>query len=84
MIHMALGEMDEAFESLEQSIEQRHLPTTFVNVEPMFQPLRSDTRYEALVDRPRGRRQMADTPLGVGVLPIDGLGVLGVGVDVAA
>jgi hypothetical protein len=37
-----------------------------------------------LVDCPRERYTMVDAPCGVGVFPAEGLGVFGIGVDIAA
>ena len=50
-LELALGEMDQAFELLEKSIEEREPPAAFTNTEPMFDPLRSDPRYRTLMQK---------------------------------
>ena len=51
MVHIALGETDRAFEWLEKAIEARDWQMALANVEPAFDPLRSDQRFAALVER---------------------------------
>lgn len=50
-IHRALGNNDEVFPRLEEALHQRsgHLP--FLSVEPAWDPMREDPRFQALVDR---------------------------------
>ena len=45
-----LGELDEAFEALEQATVDADPALLNLNVEPRFESLRSDTRYTRLVD----------------------------------
>ncbi len=51
LVHIALGETDRAFEWLEKAIEARDWQMALLNVEPAFDPLRSDQRFAALVER---------------------------------
>jgi len=51
VVHIALGETDRAFEWLEKAIEARDWQMALLNVEPIFDPLRSDQRFAALVER---------------------------------
>jgi TolB-like protein/DNA-binding winged helix-turn-helix (wHTH) protein/Flp pilus assembly protein TadD len=51
LIHIALGETDRAFEWLEKAIEARDWQMVLLNVEPAFDPLRSDQRFATFVER---------------------------------
>jgi TolB-like protein/Flp pilus assembly protein TadD len=51
LVHAAFSEMDEAFECVEQSLEERDLLLVYLNVHPMFDKLRGDPRFPALVER---------------------------------
>jgi TolB-like protein/DNA-binding winged helix-turn-helix (wHTH) protein/Tfp pilus assembly protein PilF len=51
MIHIGLGETDQAFEWLEKAIAAREWQMVLLNVEPAFDDLRSDKRFAALIDR---------------------------------
>jgi cytochrome c-type biogenesis protein CcmH/NrfG len=51
LVHIALGETDRAFAWLEKAIEARDWQMAMLNVEPAFDPLRSDRRFAALVER---------------------------------
>jgi tetratricopeptide (TPR) repeat protein len=46
-----LGHLDEAFASLDQAWLDRDPLLSYVGVEPRFEPLRGDSRYELLLDR---------------------------------
>jgi serine/threonine protein kinase/tetratricopeptide (TPR) repeat protein len=48
-IYAALGEKDMAFERLEKGFEDRSIP--FIKVDPTFDPLRSDPRFQDLLRR---------------------------------
>jgi TolB-like protein/Tfp pilus assembly protein PilF len=50
-IHIALGDLDRAFELLEEAIEVRDPQTVLVNVWPAFGPIRDDPRLQALMRR---------------------------------
>jgi len=49
--HVRLGERDRALDYLEQAYEQHLSDMIFLEVEPCFEPLRGEPRYQALVDR---------------------------------
>ena len=49
--YAALGDRDDAFKLLEKAIEQRDGVLVFINIDPLFEDLRSDTRYAALRQR---------------------------------
>jgi TolB-like protein/DNA-binding winged helix-turn-helix (wHTH) protein/Tfp pilus assembly protein PilF len=51
MIHIGLGETDRAFEWLEKAFEARDWQMVLLNVEPLFDAVRSDQRFAALVER---------------------------------
>jgi serine/threonine protein kinase/Flp pilus assembly protein TadD len=50
-IHIGLDEIDEAFECLEKTHQERHGILTYLKVEPMFDRIRSDSRYADLLRR---------------------------------
>jgi TolB-like protein/DNA-binding winged helix-turn-helix (wHTH) protein/Tfp pilus assembly protein PilF len=50
-IHAGLNEKDQAFACLEKAYEQREQGLAVMNREPMFDPLRSDPRFEGLLHR---------------------------------
>jgi serine/threonine protein kinase/tetratricopeptide (TPR) repeat protein len=51
LIYTGLGEKDQAFEWLEKAYEERSVNLIWLNVEPIFDPLRSDPRFANLVQR---------------------------------
>jgi tetratricopeptide (TPR) repeat protein len=51
ILYTGLGEKDKAIEQLNKAIEVRSGWVIFLNVEPLFDPLRSDPRYKALLKR---------------------------------
>jgi TolB-like protein len=51
MIHLGLGENDEAFARLESAYEERSGFMAFIKVEPLLDPLRSDPRFAHLERR---------------------------------
>jgi serine/threonine-protein kinase len=51
LVHAALGEADEAFEWLEKALEERCWVLVFLRVDPAYQNLRSDPRFDALTER---------------------------------
>jgi tetratricopeptide (TPR) repeat protein len=51
VIHTALGEIDAAFEYLEQSVEERLGFMLFLRTSPMWDPLKHDPRFGRLMDR---------------------------------
>ncbi len=51
LVHIGLGDMERAFELLEEGYAQRDSNLLYLQCEPGFDPLRSDTRYQDLVNR---------------------------------
>lgn len=49
--YAALGDKDEAFKWLHKAVEQRDGILTFINVDPVFEDLRSDSRYAEVLKR---------------------------------
>lgn len=50
-VHTALGNADQAMQQLERAFDQRVGRLAFLNVEPMFDPLRHDPRFRNLCQR---------------------------------
>ncbi|HXG91572.1 MAG TPA: protein kinase [Blastocatellia bacterium] len=50
-IHIALGEMDEAFKLLNAACEERYGYLIYLKADPVFDPLREDARFAELVRR---------------------------------
>jgi TolB-like protein len=53
-IHLALGDMDRAMEFLIKSLDERELFSLFLKLDPEFDPLRGDPRFDELVARIEG------------------------------
>lgn len=53
MVHLALGEHDRALDLLEQVYRERAWELRLLRVEPLFDPLRSNPRFAALVEKVR-------------------------------
>lgn len=53
LIHALLGDRDQAFEWLNKAYDERAIGITFVRVDPDLDPLRSDPRFAALLERTR-------------------------------
>lgn len=51
ILYMVLGEKDRALDWLERAYEQREGWLVLLKVEPMFDPLRSDPRFKAVLDK---------------------------------
>jgi hypothetical protein len=49
MAHASLGAADEAFAALERAVEERSDVVAFLKVEPHWDPVRSDPRFERLL-----------------------------------
>ena len=50
-IYAGLGEKDKAFERLEKAYDERSLAPAGIKVNPVFDPLRSDPRFQDLLRR---------------------------------
>ena len=51
ILPMLLGDLDAAFELLEQAYAEKANALVYLNVEPFFDPLRSDPRYAKFIDK---------------------------------
>jgi tetratricopeptide (TPR) repeat protein len=51
MGYAAVGDFDKAFASLERAFQARSAGLIYLHVDPGYEPLKSDSRYEALVAR---------------------------------
>jgi serine/threonine-protein kinase len=51
LVHIGLGERDLAFAWLEKAYDERSDQLAYLGIEPLFDPLRSDPRFDALVRR---------------------------------
>ena len=51
LLYTALGETDSAFEWLEVAYAQRSYPLPDLRIDPRYDPLRTDPRFEALLER---------------------------------
>jgi serine/threonine-protein kinase len=50
-VHIALGNIDQAIESVARSLDEREFYLTFLKCDPEFDPLRGDPRFDELVSR---------------------------------
>ena len=50
-IHLGLGERDSAFERFEKAVEDHSFVMLFFGVDPLYDPIRTDPRYHALLKR---------------------------------
>ena len=50
-IYMGLGEQDRVFELLERDYEQRDPELPYINADPVFDPIRTDPRFVALIHK---------------------------------
>ncbi|HWC75728.1 MAG TPA: protein kinase [Gemmatimonadales bacterium] len=53
ILHIGLGNLQEALEWAERAYDERRGWLAYVNVNPIFDPLRSEPRFKALVERMR-------------------------------
>ena len=51
LVQTGLGDLDEAFASLDRACEERATELANLRIEPRFDPLRSDPRYAVLLER---------------------------------
>ena len=58
IVHLALGEKEKAIDELERAFRERSDPfITFIKVSPLFDPLRGDPRFQALLAKAFGPGQ---------------------------
>jgi hypothetical protein len=57
MIHVSLGEHEQAFAWLEKAYAERDSYLPLINVDPFFDPLRPDPRFHDLLRRMRLRTE---------------------------
>lgn len=50
-VHLGLGQVDRAFSWLGRAIEERNWQVVFLDTEPLFDPIRTDPRFAALLER---------------------------------
>jgi TolB-like protein/tetratricopeptide (TPR) repeat protein len=50
-VHLALGDRDQAFAALDRAFQERSFWLIFLKVDPIWDPLRADPRFAALVRR---------------------------------
>ena len=51
LVHTGLGDKEKAFESLEKAFEERSTLLTYLKMDPRFDPLRGDPRFQAMLRR---------------------------------
>lgn len=51
LVHIGLGHVEEAFQWLDRGVDKRSDLLVYLNVDPRFDPIRSDARFAALVRR---------------------------------
>jgi tetratricopeptide (TPR) repeat protein len=51
LVHVALGEIDEAFHALDRGVELRSQPLLWIKVDPRFDAIRGDPRFRELMAR---------------------------------
>jgi TolB-like protein/Tfp pilus assembly protein PilF len=64
LVHIGLGEVDGAFACLAQACDQRYSYIVNLQVDPLFDPLRTDPRFDAILDRMGLRRRAAHVARG--------------------
>jgi serine/threonine-protein kinase len=50
-VHLGLGEYDRALEWLETGVARRQMPLSALKVHPIYDPLRHEPRFQALLVR---------------------------------
>jgi serine/threonine-protein kinase len=53
IVHMGLGEMDRALDWLDRACAHRDLPLSALKTHPLYDPLRGEKRFQALLKRMR-------------------------------
>src|SRR5215510_13957908 len=57
IIHLGLNEVSKTFECLQKACDERNAWLIYLNVNPLFDSIRSDRRFEQLLERVRLREQ---------------------------
>jgi len=52
-VHIALGQLDRGFEWLDKALDERAHFLVYLKIDPSYEPLRSDDRYQGLLERLR-------------------------------
>lgn len=52
-VHSGLGEAERALDWLEKGCEQRELPMAMLKIHPVYDPLRDEPRFQAVIERMR-------------------------------
>jgi TolB-like protein/Tfp pilus assembly protein PilF len=81
MIHLGLGDVDEAFEWLNKSCDDHEGALYYLNVDPIYDPLRGDPRFDDLLWRlgleldrkPQPTAGQRDGKIMLAVLPLENL-----------
>jgi serine/threonine-protein kinase len=53
LVHLGLGEREQALQWLEKGCEQHELPLSAIKVHPIWDPLRPEPRFRKLLNRMR-------------------------------
>jgi hypothetical protein len=62
LVRVALGDIDVAFEWLEKAYDERSVLMLYLRTDAYLDPIRSDPRFDALMDRVGyGRRPVVDS-----------------------
>ncbi len=59
LLHVGLGEQDQALTSLERAYQERSTVLAYLRIDPRLAPLRSLPRFQALVKRLGGKSRFA-------------------------
>lgn len=51
LVYLGLGDHDRVFDSLDEALEEREIRMIHLKVDPIFDPLRSDPRFDTLLRR---------------------------------
>jgi tetratricopeptide (TPR) repeat protein len=54
IVHLGLGNYEQAIDWLEKAYEERNIPLVYINKGPKFDPLRDDVRFIDLLERMGG------------------------------
>jgi hypothetical protein len=51
LVYLGLGDHDRVFDCLDEALKERELRMLYLKVDPIFDPLRSDPRFDMLLRR---------------------------------